>query len=86
MNHDQSRHSSEPQQRGFRWVLLGFIAIAAFLLITEHRAHLYGFLPYAFLLACPLMHLFMHGGHGGHQHHHHRHDNADPARSREKRS
>jgi len=25
-------------------------------------------LPYLLLLACPLMHLFMHHGHGGHQH------------------
>jgi hypothetical protein len=27
-------------------------------------------LPYLILLACPLMHLFMHRGHGGHQHGH----------------
>ncbi|HWT79754.1 MAG TPA: DUF2933 domain-containing protein [Candidatus Methylomirabilis sp.] len=47
-------------------VLLAFLAIAAFFLITEHRAHLYGILPYLLLLACPLLHLFMHGGHGGH--------------------
>jgi hypothetical protein len=46
-------------------VLLGFLAIAAFLLLSEHRAHLLGFLPWLLLLACPLMHLFMHGGHGG---------------------
>ncbi len=47
-------------------VLLAFLAIAAFFLITEHRAHLYGILPYLLLLACPLLHLFMHGGHGEH--------------------
>ena len=44
-------------------------AVGGFLLFTEHRAHLLGFLPYAFLLACPLMHVFMHHGHhhhGGH--------------------
>ena len=46
--------------------LLVFGAIAAFFLITEHQAHLWGWLPYLLLLACPLMHLFMHGGHGGH--------------------
>lgn len=44
--------------------LLVFLGIAAFFLITEHRAHLYGFLPYSFLLLCLVMHLFMHGGHG----------------------
>lgn len=45
--------------------LLVFLGIAAFFLITEHRAHLYGFLPYSFLLLCLVMHMFMHGGHGG---------------------
>ena len=43
--------------------------IAAYFLLEEHRAHILGVLPYLLLLACPLMHLFMHGGHGGHQHH-----------------
>jgi DUF2933 family protein len=45
-------------------VLLGFLAVAAFFLWEEHRAHLLGILPYGLLLLCPLMHLF-HGGHGG---------------------
>ena len=36
------------------------------LLLTGHKAHLLGFAPYLLLLACPLMHLFMHGGHRGH--------------------
>jgi hypothetical protein len=48
--------------------LLVVAAVGGFLLFTEHRAHVLGFLPYAFLLACPLMHMFMHRGHhhGGH--------------------
>ena len=50
-------------------VLIGFLIIAGALLFTEHRAHLFGILPYLLFLACPLMHLFMHGGHGGHGHH-----------------
>jgi hypothetical protein len=45
--------------------LLAFLAIAGFYLMTEHTAHLVGVLPYALLLLCPLLHLFMHGGHGG---------------------
>jgi hypothetical protein len=45
--------------------LLGFAAIAAFFLWTEHRAHLLGALPYLIFLLCPLLHLF-HRGHGGH--------------------
>ena len=47
-------------------ILCAFLAIAAFFLITEHTAHFFGLLPYALLLLCPLLHLFMHGGHGGH--------------------
>lgn len=47
-------------------VLLGFLAIAGALLFTEHRAHVLGLLIWLPLLACPLMHLFMH--HGGHGH------------------
>lgn len=56
---------------GKRWrlsggnvVLLAFLAIAAFFLWTEHRAHLLGALPYLLLLGCVFMHLFMHRGHG----------------------
>jgi hypothetical protein len=46
-------------------VALCFAAIAAFFLLTEHTAHVFGALPYLLLLACPLMHFFMHHGHHG---------------------
>jgi len=46
--------------------LIVFLAIAGFYLLTEHRAHLSGALPYLLLLLCPLLHLFMHRGHGKH--------------------
>lgn len=49
--------------------LLAFLAIAAFFLITEHTAHLFGILPYVLLLLCPLLHMFMHRGHGDHANH-----------------
>ena len=42
------------------------LAIAAFFLWQEHRAHVLGVLPYLLLAACPIVHLFMHRGHGGH--------------------
>ena len=66
----------EPAQETSGWfksrsrlVLLAFLAIAGFFLITEHTAHLLGILPYLLLLACPLIHL-LHGGHGrGHGSH-----------------
>lgn len=48
------------------WLLL---AIAAFYLLTEHRAHLalgLSYLPLLLLAACPLIHMLGHGGHGGH--------------------
>jgi len=50
-------------------VFLAFCLIAATLIIYEHAIHVLGLLPFLFLLACPLMHLFMHHGHGhGHGH------------------
>lgn len=50
-------------------VFIAFLAIAAFFLITEHTAHLFGVLPYVLLLLCPLLHFFMHRGHGDHANH-----------------
>ena len=74
-HHDHSVERS-PEPRSFMssragLVLVGFLVIAGALLFTEHRAHLFGFLPFLLLLACPLMHLFMHHGHGGHGQHRH---------------
>ncbi len=47
-------------------VTCGFLLLGAFYLLTEHWAHALGVLPYLLILACPLMHFFMHKGHGGH--------------------
>ena len=55
------------QSRTTTLVLLGFIAIGGFFLVTEHTAHFFGLLPFALFLLCPLMMLFMHGGHGMHE-------------------
>ncbi|MBC7860832.1 MAG: DUF2933 domain-containing protein [Burkholderiaceae bacterium] len=67
-------HSDNHNKGGAgRWVFWGFALVAAYFLFTEHRAHLFGVLPYLLVLACPLMHLFhRHGGHGhgGHDRHH----------------
>ena len=46
--------------------LVVFGAAAGYFLLSEHRAHFLGALPFLILLACPLMHVFMHHGHGGH--------------------
>lgn len=48
-------------------ICIAFLAIAGFFLLTEHRAHAFGALPYLLLLACPLLHL-LHRGHGGQTH------------------
>lgn len=60
-----------------KWVFYGFLAIAGSLLFTEHRAHVLGILPFLFLLACPLMHIFMHHNHDGEGQHNHHHDSSE---------
>ena len=72
MDHDH--HVDRPpsfwrSRFGIGWVVLA--AVAGWFLWTEHRAHLLGVLPYLFLLACPLMHVFMHHGHHHGSHHAH---------------
>ena len=52
-------------------VAIAFLAIVGALLLAEHRAHVLGLAPYLLILACPLMHIFMHHGHGGHRAHDH---------------
>ena len=63
---DSQDQPQPPATRVFRWVLCGMLIVAGFFLLTEHRAHLLGVLPYLLFAACPLMHLFMHHGHGRH--------------------
>lgn len=45
-----------------------FLGIGVFLLWEDHQAHILGALPYLLVLACPIIHLFMHRrhGHGSH--------------------
>ena len=64
--HQPSRLEHGRMSGRTRSVLAGFLAIALFFLLTEHRAHLLGILPYLLLAACPLMHLFHGHGHHGH--------------------
>ncbi len=66
----RTQHESTSRREPFHipWMLgfFLFLAIALFFLWSEHRAHILGALPFALLLACPLLHLLMHRGHGGH--------------------
>ncbi|MFC6282154.1 MULTISPECIES: DUF2933 domain-containing protein [Polaromonas] len=77
MHHSSSLRDPEPVSFWRTRYALGFLvlgAIAAYFLLSEHRAHFIGALPLLLLLSCPLMHVFMHHGHGehgdGHDHHH----------------
>lgn len=66
MNHEHTERNGGWLSSRSSIVLLGFLAIIGFLLFTEYRGLLFGILPYLLLLACPLMHLFMHRGHSKH--------------------
>lgn len=66
--HSPDAEHQPHDERRMTWGWWVFAAIALFYLLSEHRAHLFGVLPYLLLLACPLMHFFMHGRHGGHGH------------------
>ncbi len=74
-NHERNPHEHHSSETPGFWrsrTGVGFIVIgsvAGYFLVTEHWAHVVGFLPYLLLLACPIMHMFMHGGH-----HHRTHD------------
>lgn len=47
-------------------IYAGWFAVAALVAVviyTGHGPHALYYLPFLIILACPLMHLFMHGGH-----------------------
>lgn len=62
--YDETRNQEAPRVSRIKLALIGFGLIGGFFVIAEHRAHVLPFLPYLFLAACPLLHMFMHGGHG----------------------
>ena len=62
-------------------IVATFVAVAASVyLYVAHKDHVLALLPFAFLAACPLMHIFMHRGHGhgGHSHGETRTDDGSP--------
>jgi hypothetical protein len=45
------------------WLLVAAAAALGLYLVVWHSLHLAAALPLLVLLACPLLHVFMHGGH-----------------------
>jgi Protein of unknown function (DUF2933) len=69
MQHDLAIHEEKHMNFWRTRYAIGFAvmgAIAAYFLLSEHRAHFVGALPFLLLLACPLMHVFMHRRHAHH--------------------
>ena len=68
MEHKRQSDNAGAMKSKANMALIIFLLIGAYFLVTEHRAHLTRWVsywwPYVLLLACPLIHLFMHGGHG----------------------
>jgi hypothetical protein len=75
MDHEDHRATPAFWKSPAGLTLLVALAVAASYLLADHTAHVLRALPYLLILACPLMHLFMHRGH----HHGGRH--REPARS-----
>ena len=81
---EHAQHHQSDLREGSFWTSRAFLVCAVLLVVvgvllwTEHLAHALGYLPFLLILACPLMHIFMHGGHGGHAHH----QGTDPARGK----
>jgi len=76
MKNSQDPSSNNSDHHGESWLFsrtgiltLGALAILALLVYSGHSAHLLGYAPFLLILACPLMHVFMHGGHGSHGNH-----------------
>lgn len=64
MTHSEHSETRRPFRIPFWLGVCLFAAIAVFFLWGEHEAHILGALPWLILLACPLIHLFMHSNHG----------------------
>lgn len=66
-NEHQHYHRPNPEDKWWKTkaglVVCFFLCVIVFLLVMEHWVHIYPYLPWLFLLACPLMHVFHHHGH-----------------------
>ena len=67
-DHVSVTRQSSGLSRPLKTALLMIGLVGGFYLLREHWNHLAGNWVYLLLLACPLMHVFMHRGHHSHQH------------------
>lgn len=68
--HTHEDHSPSKRRKTL-WIATAILLILAALCYayaTAHSSHIAQALTWGLILACPLMHLFGHGGHGGHRH------------------
>jgi hypothetical protein len=65
-DHSIHAHHANHWKTAYSVWLLAIGAVGAYFLLTQHFTHVVQALPFLLLLACPLMHLFMHHGHSGH--------------------
>ena len=63
---DRPEHRAKANRPRLDWILIGFLLIAGYFLVTEHRAHVVQYLPFLLLLLCPALHLLH--NHGGANH------------------
>ena len=87
MEHKHEPNGGLPMRSKANIAFAVFFLVAAYFLVTEHWVHLAGlfpYWPYLLLLACPLMHLFMHHG-PGHQHGSHRSPDASSTSDSDRR-
>lgn len=73
MNHTHEHGNGRPSGPNWyrinQWLLWIGLAAAVGWMFFRHNAHLGQLLPFLIVLACPLLHLFGHGGRGGHDGH-----------------
>ncbi|MEK9803020.1 MAG: DUF2933 domain-containing protein [Curvibacter sp.] len=88
----QNGRNSPNWSRINQWLLWLGLAAAVAWMFYRHNAHLQQLLPFLFILACPLMHIFGHGSHGAHGGHDHQDqpprgdEEGSPARQSDDRS
>ena len=83
-SHNHDDHGESHNGKGKNWLFsragiatIIAVSVLGFLVYEGHGAHILGYAPFLLILACPLLHIFMHGGHGGHGAHRHGNDDRD---------